>query len=513
MSQISNAQRIAKNTGFLFIRMILVLFVSLYTSRVILKTLGVDDFALYNVVGSVVVFFSFLQTALNNATYRFLAYELGRGESEHLNQIYSMAINAHVLLAILVFIVLEIGGVWFVNNHLNIDPDRIHAANWAFQFSLLTFCFNIIRTPYNSNIIAHERMDFYAIVSIIEVLLKLGIVYLLVLSPFDKLVSYSALLSIVALIVWMLYIVYCKKVFKDCYYIRFWDSSILKSFTSYSGWSLLVNVADVSTAQCLSIFFFNILGTIANASLGIANQVVGALNAFLHTFTQAFNPQIIKTYAAEKYDAFLRLLFSTSKVSYLLLLLLTIPVISNINYILSIWLGDYPAYTPSYVIVIIALSLIDAFQAPLWQAVHATGKIKTHQIMMSSIKILTIPLVYIALRLGYNGVVALLIWTTLNLVCAIVRTLYLQVLIHFDVSSYLKDVVVRIMVVSVLSIPFPLLISRSISNAFIAFLLSSLIGVLLVIGLGYFFALNNDERQLLRTMPFIKHLLIKNNEE
>lgn len=507
--QETNAQRVAKNTGFLFIRTTLVLVVSLYTSRVVLQTLGVDDFALYNVVGSIVVLFSFLQTALNNATYRYLAYELGRGDHERLVHVYSMAINTHLLLAFVLFIVLETGGVWFVNNKLVIDATRLPAANWAFQFSLLTFCVGIIRTPFNSSIIAHERMNFYALISIIEVFLKLGVVFLLLLSPFDKLISYSALLFLVSLVVMICYIIFCRVSFKDCRYYRYWDTGLLKQFSTYSGWSLLVNVADISTAQCLSIFFYNLLGTIANASLGIANQVIGALNSFLHTFTQAFNPQIIKNYAAGRYDSFMRMLFSTSKISYLLLLLLAIPIVTNIDWVLSVWLGEYPAFTPPFVQIIIVLSLIDAFQAPLWQAVHATGNIKTHQILMSSIKILTIPLVYIALKNGRDGNFALWIWTFLNLACAIVRTLYLRKLIQLDVVKYLKDVVVKIIVVTILSVPVPFLVAKCFSNGFIAFLCSSAIGCSLVLLTGFFYALSNEERLIFRSMPIINSFIKK----
>lgn len=503
----SNAQRVAKNTGFLFIRTFLVLLVTLYTSRVVLRTLGFEDFGLYNVVGSVVVFFSFLQAALNNATYRYLAYELGTGDSTKLKQVYSMAINSHGLLAVLVFVLLEIGGVWFLNNKLNIEPERIHAANWTFQFSLITFCINIIRTPFNSNIIAHEHMNFYALISIIEVVLRLGIVFLLVWSPTDKLITYAALLAAVSVIVMICYVAYCHHSFKDCQYERYWNANLLRQFTAYSGWSLLVNVADVTTTQCMSIFFFNILGAIANAALGVANQVISALNQFLQTFTQAFNPQIIKNYAAGRYDAFMRMIYSTSKISYFLLLLLAIPVVLNIHYILRIWLGKYPEETPAFVQMIIIYSLIDAIQAPLWTAVHATGRIRTHQILMASIKILAIPSIWVILHFGGTGTEAIAIWALLNLACAIVRTIYMHHHIHLDLYHYFRYVIIPAALVTIIVVPITYCIVTSISQAAVGFFLSTLISVVLTCISCYVIGLNKDERKLLKTMPILRKII------
>ena len=503
----SNAQRVAKNTGFLFIRTFLVLLVTLYTSRVVLRTLGFEDFGLYNVVGSVVVFFSFLQTALNNATYRYLAYELGTGNSEKLRHVYSMAINSHILLAVCVFVLLEIGGVWFLNNKLNVSPDRIHAANWTFQFSLLAFCINIIRTPFNSNIIAHEHMNFYALISIVEVVLRLGIVLMLVWSPADKLITYAALLAVVSGIVMICYVAYCHYSFKDCLYQRYWDGSLLRQFTSYSGWSLLVNVADVTTTQCMGIFFFNVLGAVANAALGVANQVISALNQFLHTFTQAFNPQIIKNYAAGRNESFMRMIYSASKISYFLLLFLAVPVVMNIRYILAIWLGEYPEDTPSFVQMIIIYSLIDALQAPLWTAVHATGKIRTHQLMMSAIKIMAIPSIWLILHYGGTGTEAIIIWVVLNFVCAAVRTLYMHHHIQLDLHHYLRYVLIPIALVTLAVVPLAFLIRKSCDNEAVAFLLSSLTAMLLTIISCYMLGLDKEERKLLSTMPLLRKIL------
>jgi len=257
----------------------------------------------------------------------------------------------------------------------------------------------------------------------------------------------------------------------------------------------------------MSIFFFNILGAVANAALGIANQVIGALNQFLHTFTQAFNPQIIKSYAAGRHDVFMRMIFTTSKISYYLLLLLTVPVVANISFILHLWLGDYPESTPYFVELIMVYSLIDAFQAPLWTSVHATGNIKVHQILMASIKILAIPAIYVALKLGYSGNMALAIWALLNLCCAVVRTLYLKRLIHLDVMDYLREVVVRIIVVTAIAVPVSCITSSWLGSCWLSFICSSLISILSITLMVYAYGLNQQERQLLKTMPVINKLL------
>lgn len=512
----NNAQRIVKNTGFLFIRTILVLVVSLYTSRVVLRVLGFEDFGLYNVVGSVVVFFTFLQTALTNATYRYLAYELGKGNILRLKQVFSMAINSHILLALTVFVILEILGLWFVNNMLNINPERLDAANWTFHFSVLTFCINIIRTPFNSSIIAHEHMNFYALISIIEVFLRLGIVFMLGVSPIDKLISYAALLALVSFVVLICYIGYCHYYLSKCSYIRYWDGNLLKQFSAYSSWSLLVNVSDVATTQSMSILFFNYLGAVANAALGIANQVIGGLTMFLGTFTQAFNPQIIKNYAAGNYETFLKMIYSTSKISYLLLLLLSVPVLANIHYVLNIWLDDYPEMTPTFIQMIIIYSLIDATQSPLWTAVHATGNIRTHQILMSSIKILAIPSIWLCLYFWGSGIMAIAIWSSLNFVCAIVRTLYMRKLINLNIKYYLSQVILKIVIISTITVPVAFLLVAYIGQNFLGFLVSSISTLLLMMIICYKYGLNCEERVIIKSMPIYQkvftHIIRKEHD-
>lgn len=483
--------------------------VSLFTSRIVLKTLGFVDFGIYNVVNSVVVFFSFMQYALRNATSRYITYEIGSGNTERLQKVYSMAINSHFLLAVLFFVGLEIGGVWFLNNKLNISAERLESANWAFQFSLVNFCISIIRTPWESNIVAHEKFNFYAITSILQVALNLIAVYVLVYSPIDKLVTYAFFLSFNVGVIFLSYVIFCKKNFREIKYLKVWDRKILKEFTSYSGWSLIVNMACGFSQQSISIFFNMFLGAIANAALGVCNQVVSQLNAFVGNFTQAFNPQIIKSYATKDYEYFFKLIFASSKISYILMLFIGIPVCANVDTILSVWLGDYPPMTPALICVTLTYYLIEALQAPLVQAVHANGNIKTHQIWVASFNLIAVPVMYLVLYMGMPGEVVVGVWTLANIAAAIFRTIYLKKLIDFPTLLYTKEVIIKIILFTVISLPIPVLFGICISNKLVAFFSSCFVSVAITSLAGLFIALNKSERTLLYRIPIFAKIASK----
>ncbi|MBQ7576401.1 MAG: hypothetical protein IJT26_07720 [Bacteroidales bacterium] len=503
-----DVKRLAKNTVTLFVRMVLVLVVTLYSSRVVLRTLGFDDFGIYTAVASVVVFFGFLNTALTNATSRYLAFELGRGDTEQLKKTFSMAVNCHVILAVTLWILLEVGGRWFIGHKLNVGPERLQAAEAVFQFSLLTFCIGIVQTPFQANIIAHEKMDGYAVLSVLDSLLKLSAAYLIALSPIDRLVSYGLLLFAVALVMLICYMVYNAVRLKDTRYRLSWDGKLVGQFASYSGWSLLVNAAAVTTQQCITIFLFNFIGKLASAAIGVANQVSAGIGMFIANFSQSYRPQIVKSYASGDLVYFHRLIFSASKISFILYLLIAVPIVANINFVLKIWLGDFPALAPSYISVIVIYYLFDSFQEPLWQAVHATGNLRTHQIMIASIKFLAIPAMYFVLKAGHSGAAALAVWAGLNVVCAIARTLYMKHLINLDLKAYLSRVVLRITVLFFAVVPLTFWIARALGSNWKGFLASSAVSVALVLAVGFFFVLNSNERSLLKSVPILGKLIV-----
>ena len=495
-----NSKRIAKNTLYLFFRMFLVLAVGLYTSRVVLGILGVKDYGLYNVVGSIVVLFGFLQQALNNATYRYLAYGIGVGDKEVLRNTFSMAINAHLILVGIILLLSETLGLWFLYNKLVIPTERMDAAIFAYQMSILCCCVNIIKTPYNSSIIAHEKMNFYAYTSIIEVVLKLLIVYLLIIGDFDKLMLYSFLILVVTLFMLFWYYLQCKKLFPECHYQKHWDGSLISNMVKYSGLSIIVNLVDVSVNQSI-VFFFNIFfGLVANAALGIANQVNSQLTNFLNSFTQSYGPQIIKSYASGDKKYFMNLLFSSSKFSYYLLLLVSVPVLLNIDFILKLWLKNPPENAGTFFIVVIWYSLIDAYSAPLWAGVHATGNIKGHQVLMASIKILNIPLAYVLLKFGSPAWTALLLKVVLNVICSVVRPCYVRKLYGLPLSKYFKEVFGMIYLSTVIMLPLPFYLAHHMENGWSKLCLTSMLFVVIAMPVIYIVGFNAKEKKLIKSV-------------
>ena len=449
--------RIGKNTLALFFRLLVVTLVGLYTSRVILKVLGQDDFGIYNIVGTIVVFLMFLKQALTNASYRFFTYELGVGNAVRLRETFAMSINVHLILAGILFIVMEAAGPLVISG-LNIPSGRMAAAQVVFQISLVSFCLEIVKTPFNSCIIAHERMNFYALTSIVEVVLKLLLVLLLSVITVDKLILYALLMLGSAVVMFIWYVIYCRIYFPETKYLsRFWDKSLFKGMLSYSGWSLLVNAADIVVQQMRNIFM-NIFGGVrANAAIGVANQVNGKLSGVLSSFTQAFNPQIIKSYAQGDRAYFMRLLYSTSKLSFFLLFSFAFPVMMNVDFILDFWLVEVPDNSGIFLNLILCYSLVDSFSSPLFMAVHATGNLKVHQILMASIKVINIPLSWILLKAGLPLWSVLAAWAGLNVVCDIVRIIYMKTLIGLEIGAYVKDVFGGMALVLLASVPVPVL--------------------------------------------------------
>lgn len=495
-----NSERVAKNTGFMFIRMLVVVGVGLFTSREVLRVLGVNDFGIYNLVGTIVVMFTFLQAALNNATSRFITYDLGAGNTTNLQKTFSMSMNTELILAGIIMLLSEIVGVWFIEYKLHIPDGRMEAAQWVFQISLFNFALSIIRTPFNSLIIAHEHMNYYALTSIIEAVLKLVIVYLLIVLPADKLILYALLQMGVTIVIFLWMVVYCKHHFEECHYTKYWNKGLLKCLMNYSGWSLIVNIADIAVNQSISIFFNLFYGVAANAAYGVANQVNTQLNYFITNFSQSYSPQIIKSYAAKKYDYFMKLIYSTSKLTFFLYFSVAFPIMINIRFILDIWLVNPPKMADTFLCLIVGYNIFDSFSNPLWMSVHATGYLKVHQILMGSIKIMNIPISYILLKLGFPIYTVLAVYVALNALCSIVRIIYLRTLIHLDTLDYMKKVIWQMIKIVLISIPIPLAILYFSDNRLLNLFTTSISFYLLYLPGIYFLALNAREKDLVKDM-------------
>lgn len=359
-----NNKRIAKNTFLLYFRMLFTMGVSLYTSRVVLNTLGVEDFGIYNVVGGVVVMFSFLNSSLATATQRFLNYEMGQGNALKLEKVFSIALTGHYLIALSVILLAETIGLWFVSTQLEIPAERMHAALWVYQFSILTLAVSIISVPYNAVIIAHERMKVFAYVSIAEVSLKLTVVFLLVYLSFDKLVLYAFLLLVVAVIVRMIYATYCKRNFTECKYRFIFEKDLFAQMFCFSGWMFTGTLSNLFSSQGVNILINMFFGPIQNAARGIAYQIQGTVNAFVTNFMVAVQPQIVKSYSQGNYSYMYKLVFMASRYSFYLLFLLSLPVLLQTQYLLQLWLKNVPDYSVLFTQLVVIDLLINSSFTP-----------------------------------------------------------------------------------------------------------------------------------------------------
>lgn len=477
--------------------MILTMLVALYTSRVILNTLGVEDYGIYNVVGGVVSMFGFFNSAMSTATQRFLSFEIGKNDFAKLKKTFNATQIIHVGIAILIFILAETVGLWFVKNYLIIPVERINAAIWTYHFSVLSFMVSIIQVPYNATIIAHERMNVYAYVSIIEVSLKLLIAFMLTWISFDKLILYSILLFFVTLIIATTYRFYVSKNFKETKFEIVKDKKLYKTLISYSGWSLFGNIAAVAQNQGINIILNMFFGPIINAAKGIATQVQNAVQSFVSNFQTAVKPQIIKSYAIGEKDYMTSLIIRSSKFSFYLIFLLSLPIMLEINQILKFWLKTVPEYTPIFTILILIIVLITSISGPLMTAVQATGKIEIYQAIIGTLLVLTLPISYLFLKWGYPPEVALCVTIIIEIIALIFRLLFLKKLINFPVLNFVKEVILRNILITLLSFSLPLiirnLIDPNLTRLFFVILFSLIWNTIII----YYIGLNKKEKEIM----------------
>lgn len=492
-----NNKRIAKNTLLLYFRMLFLMAVSLYTSRVVLNALGIEDFGIYNVVGGVVAMFSVLSGSLSAAISRFITYELGKGNQENLNKIFSSAVTIQLGLAGIIILLAETIGIWFLNVKMNIPEVRMEAANWVFQFSILTFAINLISVPYNASIIAHEKMSAFAYISILEAVGKLFIAYLITITPMDKLIFYAILMCVVALIVRFTYGNYCKRHFCECTYHFIWDKQLLKSMFSFAGWNFIGASSAVLRDQGGNVVINLFCGPAVNAARGIAFQVNNAVNQFVVNFMTALNPQITKSYAAGDKGYMMTLIFQGARLSFYMLLLLSLPILVNTHYILALWLKIVPEHAVLFVQLILIFALSESISQPLITAMLATGKIRNYQIIVGGLQMMNLPISYILLRLGYFPEVVIVIAICISQCCLAARLILLRGMIGLSITKYLKNVYLNIIVVCIIAVILPLISAYYIKESFINFILISLIAVICTLSSIYFLGCNNQEREFI----------------
>jgi len=495
MSNTENNRRIARNTAMLYFRMFLTMGVSLYTSRIVLNTLGIEDFGIYNVVGGVVMMFSFLNASMSSATQRFLSFELGKNDFVQLKKVFSMSVNIHAIIAVAVLILAESIGLWFLNAKLVIPVERMEAANWVYQFSILSFMVTIMSVPYNATIIAYERMKIYAYVSIVEVVLKLIVVFALVWIGFDKLKMYSILIFCVTALIWMIYRIYCGRNFKITNYKFFWEKSLFKTLMDYAGWNLFGNVASVAMGQGVNILLNLFFGPVVNAARGIAFQVRGAIYGFVTNFQMAMNPQIIKSYAADDIKYMHQIIFQGAKYSFFLLFMLSLPILLETEIILKLWLKIVPEYTVIFTRLVLINILIDSISGPLRTAAQASGKIKKYQAIIGGLLLLILPISYIFLKMGFPPQITLYVSISISIVALFARLWILQPLVQISIGKFIKEVISVALLVTLTAIIVPLILRLRMDQGLIRFLIVSIIAFCSTTTFIYLIGLNRQEKQ------------------
>lgn len=396
----SNKKRLAKNTAMLYMRTFFVMIISLFTSRVILQTLGVEDYGTYTIVGGFISFFSIISGTLVATTQRYITFEQGKEKNGNPQKIFGAAMSIHIALSIFLLLLFETLGLWFLNCKLNIPDNRMDAANWVYQLSVLAFLINIISTPYMAVIIAYERMKAFAYISILDVVLKLAVVYALYLTPFDRLVMYSIFLFGIAFLDRMIYNIYCRIHFSETKLILVKDKRLYRSMFSFAGMNFIGSFASILAHQGVDIIINLFFGVTLNAARGIANQVLGAFARFVNDFMTAINPQITKEYAAGNKDKSIELCFQGAKFSFFLMLLFAVPVIYRTPQILHLWLGDYPDYSIIFIRCAFVLSLLTILSSPLITEILATGNLTSTTWWIGGTRLITLPLVYLCYKLG-----------------------------------------------------------------------------------------------------------------
>lgn len=500
----SNNKRIAKNTAYLYVRMLIMTVVGLFTSRIVLDALGKADYGIFNVVGGMIVLFSFFNTTLTSATQRFLNFYLGKNDQEGTQRVFCMSMNIYIFLSILIIVLAETVGLWFLVNYLSIPEDRMWAAHWVYQLAILQFVINTIRIPYNATIIAYEKMDFFAYVSIFDAIIKLIAVYLLYITLYDRLVTYSLLHTITCLLTLIIHKIYCTRKFKITRFKKLWDKSLFKDIYHYSSWTILDAIAIVFSKQGMNIILNIFYGVTLNAAAGVANLVSSHVYAFVSNFQTAFQPQIIQTYAANKISEFHSLISRSCKISYFLFFVLLLPLAFTLDKILSIWLVEVPKYTLEFCLLILISQALESIKVPLDISVNATGRIKILKIGSFILRSLTLPLAYLGL---WMGMIPYSIWhgCLLSDVIQIIFLCYVVNKTHgFPLLRFARETLLPISVVTVLSLPVPYLLRNTIEGFWWNFLTVGIVALFITATLIWFIGISLKERKIIIGMIAIK---------
>lgn len=474
---------------------------SLYISREVLRILGIEDFGIYNIIGGIIILFSFINGALVSSTQRFLNYEIGSGDVQRQRSIFSSSLTIYIVFCVLIVVVAETVGLWFLNNKLNIPHERLEAANWVYQASLVTFCLNILRVPYNAVVIAHERMSFYAYLSIAEVVMKLIILFPLTMAHIDKLILYAVLVAVISFFVFIFYTIYCKRQFVICNYRFTLDKQEYRELLGFSMWNLFGSGANMLVSQGINILFNLFYGVTLNASIGLTNQVKNAVSSFLTNFQTAFSPQIVKSYAGGEKERFQQLILFTSKYSYFLTILVILPFFFSADFIVAKWLTVIPMYLIPFTKWSLLSLAIDSLSAPLGIAVQATGTIRKYQILYSVFSFSVLPVAVLITFLTKHPVDVFIVWAAVNFGMYLWKIWFVSKLIKMPIKLYCDKVIGRVLLVTVLGGTVLALFHRLSFFSTVdwsKFIVSTSFLILALLIFIYFFGLEKPEKNIVK---------------
>lgn len=490
-----NNKRIAKNAIYMYIRMFFSIIIGLYTSRIVLSVLGIEDFGLYNVIGGIIGMFGFINGSMSNATSRFITYYLGKNEQTKVNDVFNLALLIHFGIAFIILIIGETIGLWYLNNKLVIPEGRMYAAQWLYQLTIASSVITIISVPYNSSVIAHERMNAFAYISMMDIVLRLLIVIAISYSPYDKLIFYGTMLFVVQVLDRIVYGIYCSCNFPDTKFKLYWNKEEFIQIFAYAGWNMLGTSSYVIYNQGINLILNFFFGTVVNAARGIALQVENLVKQFANNIQVAINPQIVKSYAQNEMERMFTLIFASSKYCFYLLFLLSFPIMLEADYILTLWLGHYPEHTVSFLRITLCSVMMDCFINPLWTANNATGRVRKMQIAVSLNSYCFLPILLLLMKYINIAEIAFIVYFISRITSVIIRLYLLHQSISLPIMKYCRNVLYRTLLVVLLSIIIPILIFTMFSPGFLRFIVSTAICLISTMSCIFFVGLDNSERE------------------
>lgn len=501
----SDNSRIAKNTIFMYMRMVITMLVGLYTSRVVLRVLGVEDYGLYNVIGGIIALFSVLNNALMNTTSRFITVSLAKGDVTETRHTFNMAFLMHFGVALFLIAIGETGGLWYLHNKLVVPVGREFAAGWLYQFTVITAVLSTVNVPYNACIIAHEKINVFALLQVIDALLKLGIVYVIQIAPYDKLIFYAMLMLLVIVFNFLFNYIYCQRRFQEVKFLFYWSRDRFKEVLKFIGWALVGNFSNMFYTQGINLMLNAFCGPAVNAARGIAIQVQGVVAQMAHNVQTAINPQILKTHAVNDLERMHMLICASSRYCYYLLLLFSLPIMLEANYILHLWLGVVPEHTVSFIRLTLMTVLLDAFINPMFTANLASGRLNLYYIPVSVISVSFMFITYYAIKHTQMPESTFLCYLAMVAFGLVIRVFVMQKQVKLRPSAYIKTAILPAIVVTVLASVLPIvshfIVQGNGARLFVTIIISVVSTVAVVCSAG----VTKQERQF--AIQFVKNKL------